>query len=98
MWRSVNVFHHDGDRTDLLLDAVRPFVATVAPSVSRVYFQPHWRRGPHGRIPVQGADSVFEAVVKPAVDEILVDYLATHPSTVVLDVREAHEQHVRLAE
>ena len=98
MWRSVNVFHHDGDRTDLLLDAVRPFIATVAPSVSRVYFQPHWRRGPHVRIPIQASAEVFDDVVQPAIDEILVDYLRGHPSTVVLDEREAHEQHVRLAE
>jgi hypothetical protein len=97
-WRGVNVFHHDADHTDLLLDAVRPFIATVSPSVDRVYFQPHWRRGPHVRIPIQSTDEVFDDVVTPAIGEILVEYLRAQPSTVVLDEQAAHEQHVRLAE
>lgn len=97
-WRSVNIFHHDGDRTDLLLDAVRPFIAAVAPSVSRVYYQPHWRRGPHIRVPIQASSETFTDVVAPAVTDILDEYLRAHPSTVTLDERAAHAQHVRLAE
>ncbi|MFJ9560155.1 thiopeptide maturation pyridine synthase [Streptomyces fuscichromogenes] len=97
-WRSVNVFHHDGDRTGLLLDAVRPFIARVAPAVSGVYFQPHWRRGPHVRIPVRASDEAFEDVVRPAVADVLEEYLRAHPSTVVLDEREAYPEHLRLAE
>ncbi|HEY4459204.1 MAG TPA: thiopeptide maturation pyridine synthase [Pseudonocardiaceae bacterium] len=98
MWRSVNVFHHDSDRTDLLLDAVRPFIAAISPYVDRVYYQPHWRRGPHVRIPIQASDEVFDEIVTPAIAEILIGYLHSCPSTVVLDERVAHEQHVRLAE
>ncbi|MBK3639406.1 thiopeptide maturation pyridine synthase [Streptomyces sp. MBT33] len=97
-WRSVNVFHHDSDRTDLLLDAVRPFLSEVAPAVSRAYFQPHWRRGPHVRIPVQATAEAFDDVVRPAVAEVLEEYLRARPSTVVLDERLAHAQHERLAE
>ncbi|MFE7115739.1 thiopeptide maturation pyridine synthase [Streptomyces sp. NPDC057654] len=98
VWRSVNVFHHDSDRTDLLLDAVRPFIAAVTPSVDRVYFQPHWRRGPHVRIPIRASAGIFEAVVAPAVAGTLQEYVRTHPSTVALDERAAHDQHVRLAQ
>ena len=97
-WRSVHVFHHDSDRTDLLLDAVRPFVAAVGPSVSRIYYQPHWRRGPHVRIPIQASAEAFDEVVTPAIHDILTEYLRGHPSTVVLDERAARDQHVRLAE
>ncbi|WP_316774200.1 thiopeptide maturation pyridine synthase [Streptomyces sasae] len=97
-WRSVNVFHHDSDRTDLLLDAVRPFITTVAPAVSGVYFQPHWRRGPHVRIPVRASAEAFDDIVRPAVADVLETYLRAHPSTVVLDERAAYAQHVRLAE
>ncbi|MFD8004154.1 thiopeptide maturation pyridine synthase [Streptomyces mirabilis] len=97
-WRSVNVFHHDSDRTDLLLDAVRPFLTTVAPAVSRVYYQPHWRRGPHVRIPIQASAEVFDDVVRRAVADVLEEYLRARPSTVALDERAAHAQHVRLAE
>ncbi|MFI8232637.1 thiopeptide maturation pyridine synthase [Streptomyces sp. NPDC085900] len=97
-WRSVNVFHHDSDRTDLLLDAVRPFLSTVAPAMSRAYFQPHWRRGPHVRIPVQATAEAFDDVVRPAVADVLEEYLRARPSTVVLDERLAHAQHERLAE
>ncbi|WP_083975908.1 thiopeptide maturation pyridine synthase [Kitasatospora azatica] len=98
VWRTVNVYHHDGDRTDLLLGAVRPFITAVAPSASRVYFQPHWRRGPHVRIPIQASAEVFEDVVAPAVAGVLEPYLRAHPSTVLLDQQAAHAQHVRLAE
>ncbi|MEU8588823.1 thiopeptide maturation pyridine synthase [Streptomyces sp. NPDC048664] len=97
-WRSVNVFHHDSDRTGLLLDAVRPFVTAVAPAVSTVYYQPHWRRGPHVRIPVRASEEAFADVVAPAVTGILQEYLRAHPSTATLDERAAHAQHVRLAE
>ncbi|GAA2800770.1 hypothetical protein GCM10010441_27070 [Kitasatospora paracochleata] len=99
-WRSVNVFRHDsgGDRTDLLLDAVRPFIDAVSPAVSGVYFQPHWRRGPHVRIPVLASDEAFAQVVVPAVTGVLDEYLRAHPSTVVLDERAAHPHHLRLAE
>ena len=97
-WRSVNVFHHDDDRTDLLLDAVRPFLTAVAPAVSRVYFRPHWRRGPHVRIPVQATAQVFDDVVAPAVTKVLEGYLRACPSTAVLDEQAAHATHVRLAE
>ncbi|GAA5020316.1 thiopeptide maturation pyridine synthase [Kitasatospora paranensis] len=96
-WRSVSIFHHDGDRTDLLLDAVRPFITAVAPSVSRVYYQPHWRRGPHVRIPIRASSEAFDEVVAPAVADILQEYLRAHPSAVVLDERAAHAEHVRLA-
>lgn len=98
LWRTVNVFHHEGDRTGLLLDAVRPFITAVAPSVSRVYYQPHWRRGPHIRIPIQASAAVFDDVVAPAVAGVLETYLRAHPSTALLDERAAHAQHVRLAE
>lgn len=97
-WRSVNVFHHDSDRTDLLLDAVRPFVTAVAPSVSRVYYQPHWRRGPNVRIPIEASAETFDDVVRPAVADVLEEYVRAHPSAVALDERAAHAQHVRLAE
>ncbi|GAA1941075.1 thiopeptide maturation pyridine synthase [Kitasatospora viridis] len=98
LWRTVNVYHHDADRTDLVLDAVRPFIAAVAPSVSRVYYQPHWRRGPHVRIPIQASAEAFDAVVAPAAAEVLATYLRAHPSTVLLDEQASHAQHVRLAE
>ncbi|MFJ9629552.1 thiopeptide maturation pyridine synthase [Streptomyces sp. NPDC101175] len=97
-WYSVNVFHHDSDRTDLLLDAVRPFLTTVAPAVSRVYFQPHWRRGPHVRIPVRADAEVFDGVVRPAVADVLEEYLRERPSTVVLDEQASYAAHLRLAE
>ncbi|MFH8986325.1 thiopeptide maturation pyridine synthase [Streptomyces varsoviensis] len=96
-WRSVNVFHHDRDRTALLLGAVRPFLAAVAPSVDRAYFQPHWRRGPHVRVLVQADPETFDAVVAPAVDGVLREYVRTHPSTVTLDEAAARDQHIRLA-
>ncbi|MFC5666097.1 thiopeptide maturation pyridine synthase [Kitasatospora misakiensis] len=98
LWRTVNVFHHDGDRTDLLLDAVRPFIAEVAPAARRVYYQPHWRRGPHVRIPIEASPEVFEEVVAPAVAGVLEPYLRARPSTVLLDERASYAEHVRLAE
>ncbi|HEX4226012.1 MAG TPA: thiopeptide maturation pyridine synthase [Pseudonocardiaceae bacterium] len=91
VWRSVNVFHHDSDRTDLLLDAVRPFMNTIGPSVSRIYFQPHWRRGPHVRIVIES--DTLDHITTDTIER----YLREHGSTVVLDQQAAHEQHLRLA-
>ena len=97
-WRCVNVFHHDPDRTDLILRAVGPFVRTVAPEVSMVYFLPHWRRGPHVRIPVLATAQSFRTVVEPAVHDIIGGYLRDCPSRTVLDERAALAEHRRLAE
>jgi hypothetical protein len=97
VWRSVNVYYHDTDRTDLLLDAVRPFLRAVAPAARRVWFQPHWRRGPHVRIPVQARAEVFDAVIVPAAADVLGGYLGAHPSATVLDEQSALPQHRRLA-
>lgn len=97
-WRSVNVFHHDPDHTDLVLQAVGPLVRAVAPKVSTVYFQPHWRRGPHVRVPILATTSAFEKVVKPAVHDIIGGYLRDCPSRTVLDEQAALKQHQRLAE
>jgi hypothetical protein len=97
IWRSVNVHHHDADRTGLLLDAVRPFLHAVAPAASRVWFQPHWRRGPHVRIPVQATAETFDAVVAPAAADILGGYLRAYPSRTVLDEHAVLDQHRRLA-
>ena len=96
-WHSVNVFHHDPDRTGLLLGAVRPLVRAVAPAVSTVYFVPHWRRGPHVRIPILATESTFDDVVVPAVREIVGGYLREHSSATVLDERAAAVEHARLA-
>ncbi|MEU2631791.1 thiopeptide maturation pyridine synthase, partial [Kitasatospora sp. NPDC007106] len=59
--------------------------------------QPHWRRGPHVRIPIEATPEAFDAVVAPAAADILGGYLRARPSTAVLDETAALEQHRRLA-
>jgi hypothetical protein len=97
-WRCVHVFHHDPDRTDLMLRAVGPLIRTIAPEVSMVYFQPHWRRGPHVRVPVLATPQSFRNVVEPAVHDIVGGYLRDCPSRTVLDENAALAEHRRLAE
>jgi hypothetical protein len=97
VWRSVNIFHHDPDRTGLVVDAVRPLIRTLVPEVSTVYFVPHWRRGPHIRIPIRATERAFDDVVAPAVRDVIGRYLGEHPSTTVLDERAAMAEHARLA-
>ncbi|MEU6952189.1 thiopeptide maturation pyridine synthase [Streptomyces sp. NPDC045714] len=98
MWRTYRVTYYDEDRDGLLLEAVKPLVERIAPHVSSVHYLPHWLHGPHVRINVDARPQVFEDIVRPAVDEVIGAYLATHPSTAVLDAERTTRRHERLAE
>ncbi|TLS42104.1 hypothetical protein FE633_32520 [Streptomyces montanus] len=98
MWRTFCVTYYDEDRTGLLLEAVKPLVERISPHVSSVHHLLHWLRGPHVRINVDASPQVFEAVVRPAIDELVKGYLAKHPSTASVDTAAMVCRHERLAE
>lgn len=97
-WHSIHVGHHDEDQDGLILDAVRPLFGRIAAQAPRAHFLRHWRRGPHLRIAVDTTAEVFAATVRPAVDEIVGEYLAVHPSRAVIDPVRLLPLHRRLAE
>lgn len=97
MWRSFHVHYYEQDRTALLLDAVRPFVERIAPRVNGVHYLLHWLRGPHVRLQVDAEPEVFDALVLPALDELVRGHLVARPSTAVVDAAAMLAQHERLA-
>ncbi|WP_017607927.1 thiopeptide maturation pyridine synthase [Nocardiopsis xinjiangensis] len=97
MWRSFNV-HHYGDRTDLILDAVRPLAAHLAPSVHGHHYLLHWLRGPHVRINIDADPEVFQTQVLPALNEAVTAYMADRPRRGPQDPDTLLAQHARLAE
>ena len=84
-WHAIHVYHYDEDKTDLLLDGVRPWLRQVQPFADRWYFQQHWLRGPHVRLCLAATDADFHRVIVPSARETLGSYLRRHPSTTVLD-------------
>ncbi len=101
IWRAVHVYYYDGDRQDhLILDAVRPLLARLEGHVECAYFVPHWRRGPHVRIPILADAGAFDAVVAPATAETVGEYLRRHPSRATLPHEDvllpAHERAARM--
>ncbi|MEV4138391.1 thiopeptide maturation pyridine synthase [Dactylosporangium sp. NPDC049742] len=95
-WHSVHIHYHDDPR-DLLLDAVRPLFAQLAPHAG-AYFTPHWRQGPHLRLHLHAPADVFRDVVSPLVHDHIGGYLRDHPSPTVLDPATVLDSHRRLAE
>ncbi|WP_329569215.1 thiopeptide maturation pyridine synthase [Kitasatospora sp. NBC_01266] len=79
-WRAVHISYYQEDRDALILGAVRPLLARVAPDVDTAYFVRHWRRGPHLRVVFEATTEAFREVVEPAVEELVGEYLRRCPS------------------
>jgi hypothetical protein len=84
-WHALHVSYYDEDKSGLLLDCVRPMFECQRTTASRLYFVPHWLRGPHLRLCFEATTHDFERVVEPAVRDRVGAYLARHPSTTVLE-------------
>jgi len=93
----VHVYYYDDDKTDLVLDAVRPLFQGLAPGV-RAYYVPHWLKGPHLRLNFEADQRIHDELVLPAVREVVGGFLRGRPSTAVADPQRLHTQHKRLAE
>ena len=97
-WRAAHIAYFAEDRDRLLLDAVRPTIERCRAHVGSIYVLRHWRRGPHLRLIVQAEPAVFDAVVEPAVTELIGGYLREHPSAEApLDETRLLAAHRRLA-
>ncbi|MBS2550963.1 hypothetical protein KGQ19_29230 [Catenulispora sp. NL8] len=98
-WRAAHIAYFAEDRDRLLLEAIRPTIERCRPHVDSIYVLRHWRRGPHLRLVVHAEPAVFDAVVGPAVTELVGGYLRAHPSAApALDVARVLPAHRRLAE
>ncbi|MEU5208784.1 thiopeptide maturation pyridine synthase [Streptomyces sp. NPDC020742] len=98
-WHSLHVHHHDeATEPELILRAVRPAFAAVAPFVRDAWFGRHWLRGPHLRLNFRTDEQAWCERVRPVVTGVATDYLRAHPSTVRLDEAALAPVHERLAE
>ncbi|WP_406314591.1 hypothetical protein OHA77_39865 [Streptosporangium sp. NBC_01639] len=95
-WRSAHVYYYEPDKTDLLLDAVRPLFARLQ-DVAPAHVLRHWRQGPHLRLNVRTDAATWTDIVQVAIEEIIGDHLRRRPSTVRLDEEEMLAQHRLLA-
>jgi Lantibiotic biosynthesis dehydratase C-term len=86
-WRSVHVYYHGNGSDDLILSAVQPLLAATKTSVNGAYFLRHWRQGPHVRINLRSDQDTWSATVKPAVKDIIGEFLRCKPSIAALDER-----------
>ncbi|WP_248963612.1 thiopeptide maturation pyridine synthase [Sphaerisporangium perillae] len=96
-WHCVHVYYHAPDKDGLLLDAVRPLFDRLRGQVEAAYVLRHWRQGPHLRINVKAAPRVWQAVVRPRIEQVVGGHLREHPSTTVLDPAESLTRHRLLA-
>ncbi|MGH3801335.1 MAG: thiopeptide maturation pyridine synthase [Pseudonocardiaceae bacterium] len=95
-WHNVQIYYYDDQRRDdLILDCVRPLLASLAPRPG--FFLRHWLRGPHLRLRFHTSADDFDRVVAPAVNDQVGSWLAAHPSTAGLDEATLLETHERLA-
>lgn len=97
-WNGADVHYHAGDPDALILDSVRPLFAAVGDQVDGAYFLRHWKRGPHVRLRFDSTPEIFGAVVRPALQRIVGDYLAAHPAADIPDPASLMPLHQRLAE
>ncbi len=95
-WHNIQIYYYDDKhRDDLILDCVRPLLASLAPRPS--FFLRHWLRGPHVRLRFHATVDDFERVVVPAVDGQVGGWLTAHPSAVCLDEATLLAKHEWLA-
>ncbi|MCO6006965.1 hypothetical protein NE236_18420 [Actinoallomurus purpureus] len=98
VWHSAHIYYHEPDKTDLLLDAIRPLMYRLRDVAPAAHVLRHWRRGPHLRLNIRADPHTWTRTIQPAIDHEIGDYLATHPSTARLDERALLAQHKLLAD
>jgi Lantibiotic biosynthesis dehydratase C-term len=97
-WHSLHVHYYDQAGVDaLILDAVRPFFASVRGQVEAAYFVRHWRRGPHLRLNLRSDAAAFAHTVYPAAEEIVGGFLTAEPSRAAPDPARHLRLHRQLA-
>ncbi|MER7166062.1 thiopeptide maturation pyridine synthase [Micromonospora sp. NPDC000207] len=96
-WYSIQIRYHAQEKDDLILDGVRPLLATLAEAVDRPHLLRHWRRGPHLRINLRTTPQLWAEVVRPTAHRHLTAYLDDKPSTAALREADHLAAHRRLA-
>jgi hypothetical protein len=97
-WQSIYVYYYDADKDALILEGVRPLFHHLAGRVGAASFTRHWRQGPHLRLSLRTEGATFDEVVRPAAEEIVGEFLARRPSTLLLDPESELPAHQRLAQ
>ncbi|MHA6803559.1 lantibiotic dehydratase C-terminal domain-containing protein [Salinifilum ghardaiensis] len=97
-WRSTHVHYH-ASLDELALRAVRPLLRQLRTDsdIAAVYWQRHWRRGPHLRVNVRARPELHRGRVRRRVAECLAGYLDRFPSRSALDPASSRAWHTELA-
>ncbi|MGH8895520.1 MAG: thiopeptide maturation pyridine synthase [Egibacteraceae bacterium] len=96
-WHNVQVYYYDKEKDDLILDCVRPLFANLPSTARRCFFVRHWLRGPHLRLRFQASRDDFDRIIKPAINNQVIGWLAEHPSMTLLDEAALLPKYERLA-
>lgn len=83
MWRTLNVYYHQNDKTHLILNGVEPIIEELRKKklLKGFYFTRHWMKGPHVRMNfLCSEEGLFEEKIRPLVVTKLNDYLEKFPS------------------
>lgn len=103
VWRSIRLYYFELDKDDLLLDCVRPILATLRARgwARRAYFIRHWEGGPHIRLQVEAAPETFERDIIPFVTHEADAYFRARPSRSIYTEEDAlreHQRHQRMTD
>jgi|GEM_PF-565629 len=97
-WQSLHLYYFDKKKDALFLDCLRPLRDELARrGAEALFFERHWRGGPHVRIRFRAEDDAFRGELFPMIDAHVHAFLAVHPSRRVLDEATARAQHELLA-
>ncbi|HLI05733.1 MAG TPA: lantibiotic dehydratase C-terminal domain-containing protein [Ktedonobacteraceae bacterium] len=96
-WHSIHIYYYDVNKDALLLDCVRPLIATLYKRgwADRSYFTRHWQGGSHLRLHVHADHALFESEIAPCVVGEVEAYLYEHPSGGSFTSEEAVRQYQR---
>lgn len=97
-WHAAHIYYYEPDKTDLILDGVRPLLDHLNTTAPNAFVLRHWRQGPHLRLNIRTDPDTWTKTVRPAIDEIVGGYLTAHPSKARPDQHAVLAQHRFLAE
>ncbi|MEV4252307.1 thiopeptide maturation pyridine synthase [Spirillospora sp. NPDC049652] len=96
-WHAAHIYYYEPDKTNLILDGVRPLLDELKAIAPDAYVLRHWRRGPHLRLNLRTDPGTWTNTVQPAINDTIGGYLTRHPSTARIDQQAALVQHRFLA-
>jgi hypothetical protein len=96
-WTELQIYYHDENKDQIILDLLRPLMTWLEPQVERVFFVRHWQRGSHLRLRVLCDPKNFTEIIQSEIESRVTAYLQAHPSRQILNESKLLTIHKRLA-